>query len=160
MPFDDTHDLRVGAQDLRLFFLPGHSNCTSVAVAPGLGAVLTADYLVHPGLPYCRWEAAPFEAALARLQGLVREHDLDRAVPAHQGLHDGREEVDAAIAADLDYFAFLREEVARRAAEEGASDDAVARAAAAAMAERRGHDVGPVARQDLDNAKRVLAEVR
>lgn len=160
VPFDDEHALRVGAQDLRLVFLPGHSNCTSVVVAPGLGAILTADYLVHPGLPYCRWEAAPFEAALRRVQDLVREHDLDLAAPAHQALHDGRDEVEAAIAADLDYFAFLRDEVTRRAAEAGVTDDAVARGAAAAMAERRGFDVGPVARQDLDNAKRVLAEVR
>jgi len=158
--FDDEHTLRVGAQELRLVFLPGHSNCTSVVVAPGLRAVLTADYLVHPGLPYCRWEAAPFEAALRRLRDLVREHDVDLAVPAHQDLHDGRDEVDAAITADVDYFEFLREEVARRAGDDGASDEAVARGAADAMAERRGRDVGLVARQDLDNAKRVLAEIR
>jgi len=54
----------------------------------------------------------------------------------------------------------LREEVARRAADGDATDEAITRGAAAAMAERRGADLGPVARQDLDNAKRVLAEVR
>ena len=43
--FDERLEVRVGALDLALEFLPGHSNCTSVVHVPALRALLTADYL-------------------------------------------------------------------------------------------------------------------
>ena len=65
--FDDTTRLRVGGLDTEVRFLPGHSNCTSVVHLPQLGTLCTADYLVSPGLPYCRWEAHAFELSLIHI---------------------------------------------------------------------------------------------
>ena len=155
--FTDRLTVTVGDLALELEFLPGHSNCTSVVHVPALGAVLTADYLVTPGLPYCRWEVAPFEAAHVRLRELVEDAGVELVVPAHNDLIRGRAAALAAIDEETAYFAALRADLARRLAS-GTSPDRAARAAAAFMGERRGVDLGPRARQDLDNARRVLAE--
>ncbi|MEM9381724.1 MAG: MBL fold metallo-hydrolase [Planctomycetota bacterium] len=155
--FQESHRLTVGALELRLEFLPGHSNCTSIVHVPALQALLTADYLVSPGLPYCRWEAAPFEAAHRRLRELVESGSIDLVVPAHNDLLESRGAALAAIDEELDYFRDLRADLrARRAF--GAAGDRLLREVAAHMGERRGFDVGLKARQDHDNARRVLAE--
>ncbi len=157
--FDERLEVRVGGLDLALEFLPGHSNCTSVVHVPALRALLTADYLVSPGLPYCRWEAAPFEAANRRLRELVEAQGVERVVPAHNDLINGREAALDAIDEELDYFTALRAHLSARLAD-GDSPDRAMRAAAEFMGERRGVDLGPRARQDRDNARRVLAELR
>jgi len=156
--FDERLTVRVGALHLDLEFLPGHSNCTSVVHIPQLQALLTADYLVSPGLPYCRWEAAPFEAANRRLRALVESEGIERVVPAHNDLIHGREAALVAIDEELQYFAALRADLSRRLAS-GDSHERAMRAAASFMGERRGVDLGPRARQDRDNARRVLAEL-
>ena len=157
--FDERNALRVGDLTLELRFLPGHSNCTSVVVIPELRTMLTADYLVVPGLPYCRWEARPFESAHRAMREWVEAEGIERVVPAHERILEGRDEILGALDAELDYFAFLREEVRRRVAD-GEGDDALVRGAARSMGERRGVDLGPRAKQDADNARRVLAEER
>ncbi len=156
--FDDHLTVRVGALDLELEFLPGHSNCTSVVHVPALKALLTADYLVSPGLPYCRWEAAPFEAANRRLRELVTDHSVEQVIPAHNDLITGRAAALHAIDEELAYFKALRQDLAGRL-DQGDSTDRAMRGAATFMAERRGVDLGPRARQDRDNARRVLAEL-
>ncbi|MEL6428799.1 MAG: MBL fold metallo-hydrolase [Planctomycetota bacterium] len=155
--FDERGGVRVGALELELEFLPGHSNCTSVVVVPALRAILTADYLVRPGLPYCRWEALPFEAAHERLLELCEEHGLERALPAHNALIEGRAQIESAVRTELDYFRDLRAEIERRVTA-GENADRLVRDVTHWLTERRGEDLGLVARQDADNARRVLAE--
>ncbi|MDA1266479.1 MAG: MBL fold metallo-hydrolase, partial [Planctomycetota bacterium] len=98
--FDEQVSVRCGELTLEMRFLPGHSNCTSVVWVPQLRTLCTADYLVSPGLPYCRWQATAFDEALATLRRWVDELGVERIVPAHRELHLGRDAVFAAIAAD------------------------------------------------------------
>lgn len=156
--FEDACVLKVGNLDVELRSLPGHSDCTSIAIVPKLKALLSADYLVSPGLPYCRWEAAPFERANERLRDLIVEFGVERVVPAHNELLESRDAALTAIEEELSYFRFLREEVMRQE-KKGLATDKLLRACAAAMGERRGVDLGPKARQDADNARRVLKEL-
>lgn len=156
--FDDAMTIRVGRLDVALEFLPGHSNCTSVVTIPELGALLSADYLVAPGLPYCRWEPAPFEAANRRIGELVREHGLGLIVPAHNDLLESTAAALDAIETELSYFRFLRAEV-EACVKEGLHQDVILRRCSRAMTERRGVDLGPRARQDADNARRILIEI-
>lgn len=156
--FDDEMTLRVGTLDVRLEFLPGHSNCTSVVHVPALGALLTADYLVSPGLPYCRFEVAPFVSAHERLREIVEADGIELVVPAHNDLLESKGAALAAIDEEIRYFADLTADVAERLAA-GTSPVRIVRAAAAHMAERRGVDLGRKAVQDADNARRVLDEL-
>ncbi len=155
--FDQRLELTLGKLDIELHFLPGHSNCTSVVWIPSLSTLCSADYLVSPGLPYCRHEATLFEEALARLDQWREAWDIQRILPAHRELHVGREAVQRAIQRDRECMRLLRAEV-RRALAEGATPDAAARSAARAAANWRGEDLGPRARQDLDNARRIVKE--
>lgn len=155
--FEGHATVAVGALTLELEFLPGHSNCTSVVLVPGLAALLTADYLVSPGLPYCRWEAAPFERATARLEEIARDRGVELVVPAHNGLIEGRPSILAALDEERRYFEALRAEV-EAALLDGLGKDELLRRCAAAMTARRGVDLGLRARQDADNARRVLSE--
>lgn len=156
--FEAACTLRVGELTVELRSLPGHSDCTSIAIVPELKSLLSADYLVSPGLPYCRWEAAPFERANEKLRDLIIEFDVERVVPAHNDPFESRDEALHAIEEELSYFRFLREEVLRQRTP-GTSADKILRACAAAMGQRRGEDLGPKARQDADNARRVLKEL-
>lgn len=156
--FEVETTFRVGRLEVEARYLPGHSNCTSVALVPALGALLTADYLVAPGLPYCRWEVAPFERAQEELLELVRSRDVEIVVPAHNDLIEGRAAIEEALRTELDYFAELRRVVGEHLAC-GLGKDALIRSCTAHMGERRGADLGPLARQDADNARRVLAEL-
>lgn len=156
--FRESMTLRVGDLDVALEFLPGHSDCTSVATIPELGALLSADYLVAPGLPYCRWEPAPFEAANRRIEEIVQEHGLELIVPAHNDLLESKAAALGAIETELSYFRFLRAEVLA-CLKEGLHKDVILKRCSHAMTERRGVDLGPRARQDTDNARRLLIEV-
>ena len=156
--FEESCTLTVGELAVELRALPGHSDCTSVAMVPGLKALLSADYLVSPGLPYCRWEAAPFERANEKLREWIQEFGVEQVVPAHNDLLDSQAAALDAIEEELSYFTFLREEVARQRTPSIATDK-ILRACAKAMGERRGVDLGPKARQDADNARRVLKEL-
>lgn len=156
--FDEAHELRVGGLTLHLRSLPGHSDCSSVVIIPDLKALLSADYLVSPGLPYCRWEPAPFERANERLAELIHEHGIERVVPAHNDLLESAPDALAAIAEELDYFRFLRGELQRQA-KLGLTGTKLLRACSEALAERRGVDLGRKAYQDTDNARRVQKEL-
>jgi len=157
--FDEHLELRCGDLELELRFLPGHSDCTSVVWIPALRTLCTADYLVSPGLPYCRWRAAAFDESLQTMSRWTSELGIDRVVPAHRALHVGRPAVEAALAREADYMRTLRAEV-RAALSSGGSPESAARTAARAIASWRAEDVGKRARQDLDNAQRVVAEER
>ncbi len=156
--FEQSLSLRVGELDVLAEFLPGHSNCTSVVTIPALRALLSADYLVTPGLPYCRWEPAPFEGANRRIGELVEQHGLELIVPAHNDLLESKEASLAAIESELSYFQFLRRQV-EACVQEGLKEDVILKRCGRAMTERRGVDLGPRARQDADNARRILIEM-
>lgn len=153
--FVERDELSVGRLNVELRFLPGHSNCTSVVIVPELRSMLSADYLVTPGLPYCRFEVGPFEAAHREMLDLIEEYDLVRVVPAHNAILESKDAIQAAIRVELDYFAALREFV-QSYRDEGLDGDRLIKACGRAMGERRGVDLGARARQDLDNAKRLI----
>lgn len=155
--FDDRRDLRIGGLDVELLFLPGHSDCTSVVRIPALKALATADYLVSPGLPYCRWRAREFEAAIRRMTTWVEDGLVERVVPAHGRVIEGREALLTALGEESSYFEFARSEV-RAELSSGSSQELVARRVASRLGERRGVDLGPRAAQDVDNVRRILAE--
>jgi len=158
---DEHYTITLGALTVEVRFLPGHSNCTSVVLVPESKTLFSADYLVHPGLPYCRFEAAPFEEAHRRMRAWVLAGEVERVVPAHEDVLVGRSAILAALDEELDYFAHLRGEVRARLAA-GENGERLVRAAASALTERRrartGEDVGARGVQDQDNARRVLEE--
>jgi len=155
--FDDSTLLRVGGLDVDIRFLPGHSNCTSVVYLPQLSTLCTADYLVSPGLPYCRWEARAFETALCTMREWVEQEKIERVIPSHNDPLIGHETVLNAIDEDTRYFEALREFVRREIERKTDRSDCI-RLASAFMQTRRGKDIGGRGRQDVDNARRVLAE--
>lgn len=155
--FDERRTLDVGGLEVELRFLPGHSDCTSVVWIPVFRTLCSADYLVSPGLPYCRWRASAFEEAIETMRQWCHELGVERIVPAHNDVLEGREAIETALDAELDYFAFTRE-AAQRALASGASGENAARRVAAELTERRGRSLGGRERQDLDNARRVLDE--
>jgi len=148
---------QVGELPVEVRFLHGHSNCTSVVVFPTLKTMCTADYLVAPGLPYCRWQAREFEEALVTMRRWCDEEGIERIIPAHDKPLIGRPAIDAALDEEVRYFEHLRSLVRERIAA-GDSREACTRTAATAMTERRGKNLRGRERQDLDNAKRVVAE--
>ena len=156
--FEETLELRVGAQPVEMIFVPGHSDCTSVVLFPDIGTLCTADYLVSPGLPYCRWRAHEFEQALAFLGRLCRERGVQRVVPAHNELLLGLDAIEAALDEERRYFEHMR---ARLVALNGAGlrAEAAVREVAREMSVRRGVELGGRERQDADNARRVQAEL-
>lgn len=155
--FDDRASVSVGGRDVEARFVPGHSNCTSVVLIPSLRTLCTADYLVSPGLPYCRWQARDFEQAMRTIARWCEEEGIERILPAHNDPITGREAIARAIREELDYFTFLRGRV-RSAMAAGETRESCARIAARALRERRGVDLGRKELQDLDNARRVLEE--
>ena len=155
--FQSSTRFMVGELPVEVRFLHGHSNCTSVVLLPTLKTLCTADYLVAPGLPYCRWQAREFEQALVTMRKWCDEEGIERIIPAHDKPLIGRAAIDAALDEEVQYFEFLRGHVRERIAA-GDTREACARASAAAMTERRGKDLRGRERQDLDNAKRVLVE--
>jgi glyoxylase-like metal-dependent hydrolase (beta-lactamase superfamily II) len=160
---DEHYAFALGALTIEVRSLPGHSNCTSVVLVPELRTLFSADYLVHPGLPYCRFEARPFEAAHERMRAWVLAGEVERVVPAHEDVLEGRPAILAALDEERAYFAHLRGEVRARLAV-GENEERLVRAVASAMTERRrartGEDVGARSVQDLDNTRRVLDEER
>lgn len=155
--FEDRARLSVGTLEVELRFLPGHSDCTSVVWIPALATLCSADYLVSPGLPYCRWRAREFEAALAHMARFVRDEGVERVLPAHNDPILGRDGILAALEREREYFRVLRAAV-RRALQAGAQGERCAREAARAMVAWRGVDLGARQRQDVDNARRVIEE--
>jgi glyoxylase-like metal-dependent hydrolase (beta-lactamase superfamily II) len=155
--FRESASFQVGELPVEVRFLHGHSNCTSVVLLPTLKTMCTADYLVAPGLPYCRWQAHEFEQALATMRRWCDEENIERIIPAHDKPLIGRPAIDAALDEEVRYFEFLRAHVRERIAA-GDSRERCARTAATTMTERRGLDLRGRERQDLDNAKRVLVE--
>lgn len=157
--FEERASFRLGDHEVDLRFVPGHSLCTSVAFVPTARALVSADYLVSPGLPYCRWRPREFERAVARLRELCLELGIERVLPAHNDLIEGREAVLAALDEERDYFHYLRE-VVRELLAEGLDGPTATRRAALRMRERRTSGAGVRERQDGDNARRVVAEER
>ncbi len=147
----------VGELEVDLRFLPGHSLCTSVAFVPQLRTLVSADYLVSPGMPYCRWQPHEFESAMTRLREWCVELEIEQVWPAHNSPITGHAAVLAAIDEERSYFKYLRELV-RELLATGLDPNTVTRQAAQAMRERRGDLEGVRQRQDGDNARRVVVE--
>jgi glyoxylase-like metal-dependent hydrolase (beta-lactamase superfamily II) len=156
--FDDRLELMIGEQPAEMIFLPGHSNCTSVVYFPNIATLCTADYLVSPGLPYCRWQAREFESAIRFLKSFCSERAVDRIVPAHNDLIHGSAAIEQALLQESTYFESLRALVTDILAS-GESQESTAKRAATEMTKRRGVDLRGREPQDLDNARRVLAEL-
>ncbi len=154
--FDDVLDLRVGALDVQMRFLPGHSNCTSVVWIPALKTLVSADYLVTPGMPYCRWQAKDFEVAIETLTTWTQEEGIERVIPAHQDILVGQEAILAALAEERDYMSLMRALIREQVAT-GTEQEPAVRRVAKAMVKRRGSDLGG-RRQDIDNARRIWDE--
>lgn len=144
-------------EPVELHFLPGHSNCTSVVLLPRLATLLTADYLVRPGLPYCRHEASLFETALGRLEALAQDRGVECVVPAHGPLLLGRDAIAAALALERTTFAAMRGAI-RESLDAGFNPDQAVAQAIRAAEETRGFAAGLEAAQDEDNARRLLRE--
>lgn len=159
-PFDKGASLLLGnSLEVRMHFLPGHSNCTSVVIIPSLHTLLSADYLVSPGVPFCRHEARMFEGALVELGDLVDEYAIERLVPSHGPMHLGKEAINAALTRDRRVMACMRTAV-RNAVARNQTQAAIVTAALAAAESERGGSAGPLAAQDMDNARRILREER
>ncbi len=145
--FAEETSFPLGGNDVFCRFLPGHSICTSVVWIPCIRTVLTADYLVEPGTPYCHHDAAQHLDALDRLERMVDEEGCTRAVPAHNGTREGADGVRAAIRADRQALLDLKDALDAHAnLPEGPR---VARAVREARP-------GAVRRQDRENAERIL----
>lgn len=157
--FDDRTIVTCGDLTLELRFLPGHSNCTSVVWIEELRTLLTADYAVSPGLPYCRWNAAAFVQAQQMLLGWVDTLGVEHLIPSHRELYHGSEAIKEALTRDLDYMLELRRQT-ELALEAGRSDEEAVREATRAIREWRGEDLGKREIQDVDNAQRTLAALR
>jgi glyoxylase-like metal-dependent hydrolase (beta-lactamase superfamily II) len=156
LTFDEVLHLKVGSLEIEQRFLPGHSNCTSVVWIPALKTLLSADYLVTPGMPYCRWQARDFERAIETLTTWTLEEGIERIVPAHESILEGRDAILEALAAERDYMRVLRDQVQQLAAV-GVDAEIGMRQAARFMVARRGSDLSG-RRQDIDNARRMWAE--
>lgn len=158
--FDDEASFQLGgSMEVRMHFLPGHSNCTSVVVIPSLKTLLSADYLVSPGVPFCRHEARMFEKALEDLGDLVARYDIQRLIPSHGPMHLGAKNIAVALATDQGVMAAMRSAL-RAAISKGLDPEALMTVALAAAEDHRGHSAGPLAAQDTDNARRILREER
>jgi glyoxylase-like metal-dependent hydrolase (beta-lactamase superfamily II) len=155
--FEEQAELRVGDLEVSLRFLPGHSLCTSVAFIPALKTLISADYLVSPGLPYCRWQPREFERGMRRLRAWCVELEIEHVWPAHNEPILGHEAVLTAIDEESAYFDHLRQ-VVRELLAAGEPSATAVRKAAQAMRARRGPSAGVRERQDGDNARRVVAE--
>ncbi len=158
---DERFAFTAGDLTIEVRALPGHSNCTTVVLVPELATLLSADYLVHPGLPYCRFEAAAFEEAHRRIRAWTLAGEVRRIVPGHEEVLDGTDQILAALELELGYFAALRGRI-RAGLSAGDFGDSLLDAAARHMADWRlahtGDDVGRRSVQDFDNAQRVLRE--
>jgi glyoxylase-like metal-dependent hydrolase (beta-lactamase superfamily II) len=155
---DERLAFRVGELDAEVRFVPGHSNCTSVVWIPALRTLCTADYLVSPGLPYCRWEPASFETAIATMRSWTLELGIERIVPAHHDLILGQANILDALDAESAYFAAMRAAV-QDGLTRGEDEKQLRRTATAAGAASRSVDYGVRAGQDRDNARRVVLEM-
>ena len=159
LTFEGVCDLQIGSRELQLRFLPGHSNCTSVVWIPSLRTLCTADYLVSPGLPYCRWEADAFDAALDALTKWVEEDRIERIWPSHNAPILGQTEILKAIDLDRRIMQVLRTR-AKQALDKQLDDKAAIAWMVHELDSIRNWAAGRSGQQDLDNAQRVLDAVR
>jgi len=156
--FEEEASVQVGSLTVELHHLPGHSACSSIAIVPELRTLISSDYLVSPGLPYCRWLPEAFDAAVQRLGEMCRTHEIETVIPGHNAVIQGHAAVLAALEEERTYFAFLRE-CASSLLTAGHDAKDTAHLATQAMRERRGRKLDGRERQDGDNARRVVAEL-
>lgn len=145
--------LPLGDCEILFRMNPGHSNCSSTLIVPKERALFSGDYLVSPGMPYCRWRVDEFQQALERLRGWVSEFGVETIYPAHNEPIAGRAAIEAALAAERNYFERLLEIVEKLDAPDRPEEE-IAKLAAQAIRP------GKLWEQDRDNAKRALREIR
>lgn len=149
--FAESFTLQVGGREILLRMNPGHSNCSSVVIVPAARALFSGDYLVSPGMPYCRWRIDRFEKALGKLRIWVQEFSIETIYPAHNAPIQGRARIEEALEREEAYFRRLRE-IVSRVASANRTEDEVAKIAAQELRP------GKLWEQDRDNAKRALRE--
>ncbi|MDF1836409.1 MAG: MBL fold metallo-hydrolase [Planctomycetota bacterium] len=160
--FEQQTSLRVGELEVELHLLLGHSNCCSVVWIPAHQTLLTGDYLVSPGIPYCRWQAKEFEEALVWLRQFTTDRDVQRVIPANNAILKSNAEIKSALELEIDYFAHLRATCQDLHATGLSKDKAIRQAADTIIPfrESRGKTTTRAARrQDRDNAGRILKEI-
>ncbi|HRV82273.1 MAG TPA: hypothetical protein P5218_12605, partial [Planctomycetota bacterium] len=154
--FESECALTVGHQEVVLIPLPGHSNCCSVVWFPSISTLYSADYLVTPGLPYCRWEIGAFRQALDWLGAFCRRERVQRVWPSHYVGHTSPLAIQTAIAKDRTYLEVL-EQACQTGLRRELKDAAVVEAAERAVLALGGHHDRAGRLQHHDNAKRMLA---
>lgn len=157
--FDRPLPIQLGELEVQLLPLYGHSNCCSVVWVPALRTLFSADYLVTPGTPYCRWEMPAMEAALDWLARFVEEHEVETIWPAHYAPLRGTAAIRAGLHQDREALRILRSSCEQGLAQ-GLSEAEILRAATQAARAWRGSDSKASRLQDLDNAQRMLASCR
>lgn len=148
--------LKVGRLTVDIRGLPGHSDDTSIVLLPEIRTLLSTDYLVAPTLPYCRHHPHLHERALDQLETWVDEFDLERVIPAHNHILEGRPAILAAIQTERAALQLLRSSLRSHPRSPGTPQNAIDQAVASLRATRPHRD--PRDRQDADNAARILRE--
>ena len=157
--FEAECTLHVGSREVVLFPLFGHSNCCSVVWIPSLRTLFTADYLVDPGLPYCRWEAGAMESALDWLADFCRTQGVETIWPAHNHPVRGSAAIQTAIHRDRESMRRIRTQC-ELGLQQARPEAEILECATAAALDWRGTENKATRLQDLDNARRVLLECK
>ena len=160
--FEQSTTLQVGQLEVQVHLLLGHSNCCSVVWIPAHKTLLSGDYLVSPGIPYCRWQAKEFEQALVWLREFTASRDVQRVIPAHNAILESNAEIQAALELEIDYFAHLRATCEDLHATGLPTDKAIRQAADTLIPFREARTkttTRAARRQDRDNAERILKEL-
>jgi glyoxylase-like metal-dependent hydrolase (beta-lactamase superfamily II) len=146
-----TGPARVGAFDLTVLALPGHTACSTGYHVPALGLLVAGDYLSPVEHPYVEHSVSAYRESLETLLDLLRAHPGTVVAPGHgTELSSG-----AAIAvgeADLGYLVAVEDAVAEALAD--GADHEEAAAAGASVEPPRGADLA-----GADDARRRTAEL-
>ena len=160
--FEQQTTLQVGNLEVQVHLLLGHSNCCSVVWIPAHKTLLTGDYLVSPGIPYCRWQAKEFEEALVWLRKFSSDNDVQRVIPAHNDIIVSNRSIQAALDLEIEYFAALRNTCVGLHASGLPTEKAIRQAADTMVPFRDSREqvtTRAARRQDRDNAERILKEL-
>ncbi|MFT4649521.1 MAG: glyoxylase-like metal-dependent hydrolase (beta-lactamase superfamily II) [Planctomycetota bacterium] len=160
--FEQQTTLHVGQLEVQIHLLLGHSNCCSVVWIPEHKTLLTGDYLVSPGIPYCRWQARDFETALVWLREFTVQRDVQRVIPAHNAIIASNAEILSAIGLEIDYFHHLRATCEDLHSSGLPTEKVISQAAKAIIPFREARSkttTRAARRQDRDNAERILKEL-
>jgi len=153
LAFDEETTLYVGGSEVLLRMNPGHSDCSSVVIVPAARALFSGDYLVSPGMPYCRWRVDRHVGALENVARWAEEFAVETACPAHNDPIQGKAAIGEALRLEKEYFDCLRQIVAELFQQKLPEEELIKETA-------RRIRPGKLWEQDRDNARRALRELR